>query len=89
MRRSSPALLHGSYRAIGNDPNVFVYRRESGGQAVTVALNMSGETRMVELGGAQRLTIAMSNVASRTSNVVGPRLQLQPFEAVALEVSRR
>ena len=87
-RRTVRLLLNGSYRAVGNDPNVFVYRREGGSQAVIIALNMSGETRIVDLGGSKQLRVVMSNIASRASKVVGVCVQLVPFEAVALEASR-
>jgi alpha-glucosidase len=91
LRRSSPALLGGTYKAIGNDPNVFAYRREGGGQVMIVALNMSGETRTFDLGreAPGGLEVVLSNLVSHGSNVAGSRVQLQPFEAVVLEASHR
>ncbi len=85
MRRTFPALLYGKYQAIGNDPNVFVYRRDSEDRSMIVALNMSGAAQTVDLGSAARLKVILSNIPSRVLGSVGTHLQLQPFEAVALE----
>ncbi|MFL5607311.1 MAG: alpha-amylase family glycosyl hydrolase, partial [Gemmatimonadaceae bacterium] len=49
LRRASPALRDGSYTAIGNDPNVFAYRRRVAGQTMIVALNMSNAPRALDL----------------------------------------
>ncbi len=88
LRRASPALLEGSYRAIGKDPNVFVFRREHEGQAMIVALNMSGAPRTVDLGGKQRLRCVLSSAMSGGTEIGNGRVALAPFEAVVLEVSR-
>lgn len=88
LRRSSPALLEGSYKAIGKDPNVFVYRREHQGQTMIVALNMSGGPRTVDLGAKQKLRCVLSSGASGGVEIGNGRVPLAPFEAVVLEVSR-
>jgi alpha-glucosidase len=50
LRRSTPALLEGEYRALlESDPNVLAYLRRDGADAVVVALNMSGAPQSVRL----------------------------------------
>jgi alpha-glucosidase len=89
MRRGSPALLEGTYEAVGADPDVFVYRRAAGAQTVVVALNMSGAAKTVDLRGPGGLKALLSNIASGGPKVRGMRVELRPFEAVALETQAR
>jgi alpha-glucosidase len=46
FRKSSPALLHGTYRALESPPDTFVYVREHASQRLLVALNF-GSARQV------------------------------------------
>ncbi len=94
LRRQSPALLEGDYTAIGEDPNVFAYRRQQGSQAIIVALNMSGEPQTWrlnagDLGGASRLKVAIGNSRARGTTVDPAQIALAPYEALALEVVSR
>jgi alpha-glucosidase len=92
MRRASPALLEGTYRAIGDDPSVFAYRRDARGQTVVVALNMSGAPRSVELKAAgvrPGAKVLLSSLSGGAAEVAGPMLELRPYEAVAIELPRR
>lgn len=46
LRRTDPALRDGSYQAVNqDDPNVFAFLRQSRGETVLVALNMSDRAR--------------------------------------------
>ena len=93
LRRASPALLDGNYRAIGNDPNVFAYRRRAPGQTMIVALNMSSEPRLLDLdasdvGGqdvALQEVISNQRVVPKPTPLIG-HVTLAPFEAAAFEV---
>jgi alpha-glucosidase len=43
LRRASPALIGGSYRAVAAEGDLLLYRRQSGDAVVTVALNLGAE----------------------------------------------
>lgn len=54
LRKDSPALRQGSFRALPGaaDPEaVFVYLRESGGEKMAVALNFTNRSRQINLAG--------------------------------------
>ena len=91
LRRRSPALLEGNYTAMSDDPNVFAYRRQHARQTMIVALNMSGEPQTLrlsanELSGAVQLRVAISNIRAPGLTIDAARVELAPYEALALEV---
>jgi alpha-glucosidase len=43
IRRATPALLSGSYRPIMAEGDLLLYRRQSEGEAVVIALNLGAE----------------------------------------------
>jgi alpha-glucosidase len=98
LRRASPALLDGSYTAIGNDPHIFAYRRRApgGGQTMIVALNMSNTPQVLDLdasdvGGQDvmlREAISNQRVEPKSAPIIG-HVTLAPFEAAAFEVVRQ
>jgi glycosidase len=96
LRRASPALLDGSYTAIGNDPHVFAYRRGAPGQTMIVALNMSSEPRLLDLdasdvGGQDivlREVISNQRAEPKQAPLIG-HVTLAPFEAAAYEAVRQ
>jgi len=88
LRRASPALLHGDYRAIGDDPHVFAYRRQTLRQTAIVALNMSNERRTLRLSGKElgvkesELRWAISSQRRDTNGIVETgQVTLAPYEA--------
>jgi alpha-glucosidase len=90
LRRRSPALLDGDYMSVGDDPNIFAYRRRTQAQTFFVALNMSGENRTLHLdkgmlGGASVLRVVLNNQPVATNQPISKELLLAPFEAVILE----
>ena len=94
LRRASPALLDGEYSAIGEDPNVFAYRRQTPNQTMVVALNMSAEPQTLKLnaedlgGEGKKLRVAISNLTRSERQIVDiGQVTLGPYEAIALEVS--
>ena len=95
LRRRSPALLEGDYAAVGEDPNVFAYRRRTPRQTLVVALNMSGERQTLRLdegaGGAPAggYRVVLSSLGARGQSPGGGPLDLAPYEGVVLEVSER
>jgi alpha-glucosidase len=91
LRRNSPALLEGDYLSLGNDPNIFAYRRRSSAQTMVVALNMSNQQRTMLLspdviGGTSEVWLASSNVRSEKKQITDRELKLEPFEAVIVEL---
>ena len=96
LRRASPALLDGSYTAIGNDPYVFAYRRRTPEQTMIIALNMSSEARLLDLdasdvGGQDvmlREVISNQRAVPKPVPLIG-HVTLAPFEAAAFEVVRQ
>jgi alpha-glucosidase len=95
LRRRSPALLDGSYTAIGEDPHVYAYRRAAPGQTAVVALNMSAERRAFKLpppAGSKpsAYSVALSSrPAHGHGRAVSGELSLAPFEAVILTANTR
>jgi alpha-glucosidase len=94
LRRASPALLDGDYIAIGDDPNVYAYRRRTPNQTMIVVLNMSNEPRTIKLGstelgldvGIMRLAISNLKPASQEPIEAG-QLTLAPYEATVFEMT--
>ncbi|HEV2765756.1 MAG TPA: alpha-amylase family glycosyl hydrolase, partial [Pyrinomonadaceae bacterium] len=90
LRRQSPALLDGSYSALGSDPHVFAYSRSVRGQTVVVALNMSAERRTLQLplqtvtGAFAYSVMLSSHPATEQRGSVYRELSLSPSEAVIL-----
>ena len=92
VRRSNVALRRGDYAAVGDDPDVFAYRRRAPGQTVLVALNMSGVERPLPASpevAAGPLRVLLSTNRARTASVRGAGLRLAPWEALVLELPRR
>jgi alpha-glucosidase len=90
LRRRSPALLDGNYLSVGTDPHIFAYRRRTSNQTMFIALNMSNESRSLQLDknaldGATNLRVVLSNKRMTERQAVKDTLQLAPFEAVILE----
>jgi alpha-glucosidase len=90
LRRRSPALLDGNYSSMGTDPHIFAYRRRTSNQTMFIALNMSKESRSLQLDksaldGATTLRVVLSNKRTPERETVRDALQLAPFEAVILE----
>jgi len=91
LRRRSPALRDGDYVAVGTSPHVYAYLRRAHGQTMLVALNMSAESRTLQLDAAaieksSTPRVRLSNHARASATVNGGALQLAPFEAVVLEL---
>jgi len=95
LRRRSPALLDGSYTALGDDPHVYAYRRSAVGQTAVVALNMSGEPRTFKLPPPMRTGPFVYSVSLSSRPVaehgrgVSDEISLAPFEAVILTAGTR
>jgi alpha-glucosidase len=93
LRRRSPALLDGNFAILGDDPNIFAYRRSTPAQTMIVALNMSNESRSLlldknTLDKAESVRAVLSNQKISGNQIIKDALRLAPFEAVILDVRR-
>jgi alpha-glucosidase len=81
LRRRTPALERGSFRALDAPDGVFAWERRAGDSCARVAANFGGEPREVNLGGGK----VLERLSTRTgpgADSGEPRLPLAPNEAV-------
>jgi alpha-glucosidase len=95
MRHQNPALLEGKYIALNeSDPNVLSYLRRYKGQAVLVAINMSGQKQDVSfdlssLRFQARSAHTLLNTSGKTAAEIPlSHLSLEPFSAYIGEVAQ-
>ena len=69
-RKTSPALLDGSYRALESPADTFVYAREHAHQRLLVALNFAGEARTIPLPAERGVDVARSISLPATAGVL-------------------
>jgi alpha-glucosidase len=89
LRRTSPALLKGSYIPMNeDDTNVLAYMREYEGQRILVVLNMSGQAQTSAFSiGSKADTLV--NSADATPEIVNlSELELEPYQSFVGEVSK-
>jgi alpha-glucosidase len=82
LRRESPALRCGTFRALNRPIDVFVYERESNGQRLLIALNFFARPAMLPLDSAWQLRLSSVN---RPMAAFAFPMQLLPNEAIILE----
>ncbi len=92
LRHTDPALLEGKYVAVNeDDPNVLAYLRQTDGETVLVAINMSAEAHKIKLsqsvlqnckGGKTLLTTQKS----LQENSCSAELTLDPFAVYIAEI---
>jgi alpha-glucosidase len=86
LRKTSDALLEGSYRTETNAPvDCLVFHREAGSQHVMVALNFADAPRRIEV---PRALILLSTRIGR-SGAISNAIDLAPNEGVVLELDSR
>jgi alpha-glucosidase len=82
LRRASPALQRGSYRALDQARDVFAYERATADQRLLVALNFSSRPATIDIEGAWQ--VRLSSV-ERAATTIASTLTLAANEAVILE----
>jgi alpha-glucosidase len=82
LRRATPALHRGSYRALPSPAGVFAFERRAGASLARVALNLSSEPRAVELGEGPSQA-SLSTVPERGAKAAGS-VELAPAEGVVV-----
>lgn len=77
------ALAVGSYHALGEHPDCFIYQRQHEGETKVIALNFSDQPQTVSAGvGSGKLLL--STHLDRTGEVNLEQLELRPYEGVIL-----
>ena len=84
LRRSSPALLRGSYRTIAAPRGVFAYAREADDQRVLIALNFTRDTQIVSLGTGDATVVLSTDHARDAEPVALARVELRPDEGIVV-----
>jgi len=85
LRRASPALHRGSWRALHAPDGVLVYERRCHGEVMRVALNLSGEPKQLELG-ATRARSLLHTRPGAPPLADARTLELGPCEGVVLAI---
>ncbi len=87
LRRNSPALLGGSYRALDVADEIYTYVRETDGERKLVVLNFAPQAARVSLPGFASGKVALCTHMDRNGKTVDlTQLDLRPHEGVVLEV---
>jgi oligo-1,6-glucosidase len=88
LRKSEPLLVYGKYQLLDREnPQVFAYTRSLQGRTLMVALSFSAKGGRTALpAGYTSGKILINNLAS--SPLQGARLELGPYQAVVLELTR-
>ncbi len=87
LRRSSPALMLGSYRSLDQETDAcFVYLREQDEQRYLVALNISSQEQVVRLPGVGQGRILISTHLDREGSVDVAEFHLRADEGYVIEI---
>ncbi len=85
LRRAHEPLRSGDHVALPGTDDVLAYLRCNADEQLLIALNLGGETRVIDLTAAGgRCTLLLSTDAGRTD--AAPFLALSPYEGVVLRV---
>jgi alpha-glucosidase len=85
LRKELPQLVTGSYRPLAAEGDILLYRRESGGAAILVALNLGAEPASIvsdSIGAGQQ--ILLSTFLDRKGEPIQETLDLRGNEGVIL-----
>ena len=84
LRKSTPALVEGSYREFDGAPeDCLVFHRDTATQHVVVALNFTAEPREIDL---PRGKILLSTIDERADDSTKSPLTLAPNEGVIVMI---
>jgi alpha-glucosidase len=84
LRRGSPALFGGSYRALDVAGDCYVYLRESGDQKMLVALNFGGQPVTIQTGLEGQGRVLLSTHLERKGTAALSGLSLDAYEGVII-----
>ncbi len=88
LRRESPALYGGSYRALDTGVDTFAYLRQDGRERKLILLNFSNSARKVSLADLDQTTgrIILSTNLDREGKVSLDDLVLEPYQGLILDI---
>ena len=87
LRRNSPALLGGSYRALDVEGEIYAYVRETDGERKLVVLNFAPQPARVSLPGFASGKVALCTHMDRNGETVDlGKLDLRAHEGLVLEL---
>jgi hypothetical protein len=86
LRRGSPALFGGAFRALDVEGDCFVYLRTTGAERKLIALNFSAQPVNVKTGLSGKARLALSTHPSSPAEFSLDTLNLRAFEGVILEL---
>ena len=87
LRRVTPALTHGDYRALDGLPTaVYGYVREYGGDRLLVLLNFEGESKQVTSVSFDYGEVLLSTTLDRDGAEGLDPMVLRPYEGVIIRV---
>lgn len=84
IRKERPALHRGSFRLIGDDPDVLAYARDHEGCRIVAALNFAGRGKMLDLEAPSWRVLCGTDEAPG-QDCRGTRIALKPYEVLLLE----
>lgn len=89
LRRSRPALTHGSYRPVGASGDLLAYIRAHEGDRILVALNLGSDPVALELKDeAMKGRLLVSSQGDRDGEMVNKRLDLRAHEGAVIGLDR-
>ncbi len=87
LRRSSAALVHGSYAPLtGLPPDCYAYHRQHAEQTLLVALNFGGEALSLGLPDPRAGRVLISTIDRTQGSIALDRLSLRPHEGIVVEL---
>ena len=87
LRRATPALVAGEYRALAEDAEDYVaFERSTPGQRVLVALNFAAEQQQVAAGLVGSAKVLFSSHARPSDTLDAAGFALSPFEVLVAEL---
>lgn len=87
LRRTSPALLEGSYQTIDQEnDSCFVYLRQHENVSFLIALNFSAQEQTVTLPGTSGGRIILSTYLDRAEDLAAPSLRLRGNEGLVIRL---
>lgn len=88
-RTHNHILLHGSYRSLGYNGNVFVYLRELGNEKVLVILNFSKNEESVSIP-YRRTNVVCTTDREKEGKIVNlKKITLAPYQGYVVEVKKQ
>ena len=87
LRKSSVALVGGSYQAVADQPEgTYVYVREAGDERLAITLNLGPEACQISFPGEETGRIMLSSYLDRQGEEPMNKLSLREYEGVVVRL---